>query len=96
MRGVEVSLKVFFFLTLLKNANRQVLPAVSETEDLMHTWRSRALVIEEAAYGGGTDSKASKEAEIRASGSHLGSEEARGIPQSQAKLLISHLNGRSN
>ena len=67
-----------------------------ETEDLMCAWRSGALVVEEAAYGGGTDSKASKEAKTGAGSSHSGSEEARGVPQSQAKLFALHLNGRFN
>ena len=56
-------------LTFTQNADRQVLPVMSETEDLMHAWRIGALVIKEATYGGGTDSKASKEAEIGASSS---------------------------
>ena len=66
----------FFFLTLTQNADRQVLPAVLEAEDPMHARRLRDLVIEEAMYGGGTDSEASEEAEIGASGGNPGSKEA--------------------
>ena len=94
MRGAEVSPKKFFFLTLTQNANRQVLPAMLEAEDLMCAWRFGALVIEEAMYGGGTDSKASKEAEIRAGGGHLGSEEAQGIPKGEAGLFVLSLDGK--
>ena len=49
---------------------------MSEAEDLMHAWRFRALVIKEAMYRGGTDSEASKEAEIGAFSGHSGSKEA--------------------
>ena len=97
MRGVEVSPKVYFFFFdfTQKTPIGQVLPAVSEAKDPMRAQRGGVLV-EEAAYRGGTDSEASEEAEIGAGGGPSGSEEARGIPQSQAKLFVLHLNGRSN
>ena len=59
----------------------------------MHAWRLGALV-EEATYGGATDSKASKEAKVRAGSGNSGSEEAQGVPQSQAQLFIPCLNGK--
>ena len=74
MRGVKVSLRSFFFLTLTQNTDRQVLPAVLEAEDLICAWRLGALIVKEAMYGGGTDSEAFKEAKIRASSGNLGSE----------------------
>ena len=64
-----------------------------ETEDLMHAWRIGALIVEEAMYGGGTDSEASEEAEIGAAGGHLGSEEAWGVPQGEVELFVPHPNG---
>ena len=64
-----------------------------ETEDLLYARRIGAL-IEEATYGGGTDSKASEEAEIRAGGSHLGSKEAQGVSQSEVKLFVLCPNGQ--
>ena len=60
----------------------------------MHAWRIRAFVVKEAMYGGGTDSEASKEAEIRAGSSHLGSEEAQGVPQCEVELVVPCLNGK--
>ena len=46
MRGVEVSPKqLCFFFYLTQNADRQVLPAASETEDPMHAWRIGALIV---------------------------------------------------
>ena len=60
--------------------------AVSETKNLMHAWRLGALVIKEAMYRGGTDSKAFEKAKIGAGGSNPGSEEAQGVPQGEAEL----------
>ena len=66
---------------------------MSETENLICTRRFRALVGGKALYRGSTDSEASEEAEIRASGSHSGSEEAQGVPQSEAELFVPRPNG---
>ena len=52
----------------------------------MHAWRLGALVIKEAMYRGGTDSKAFEKAKIGAGGSNPGSEEAQGVPQGEAEL----------
>ena len=76
MRGVEVSLKIFFFCDFTQNTNRQVLPAVSEAENLMRARGLGNLVSEKALYRGSANSEASKEAEVRAGGSCSGSEKA--------------------
>ena len=89
----EIYIYIYIF-DFTQNTNRQVLPAMSETEDPMHAWRIGALIVEEATYGGGTDSEASKEAEIRASSSHSGSEEAQDVPQAEAELFVPRLNGK--
>ena len=78
MRGVEVSPKFFFlfFFDFTQNADRQVLPAVSETENLMRTQRFGALVSKKASHRGSAYSEASEEAEVGAAGSCSGSKEA--------------------
>ena len=55
------------------NANRQVLPAMSEAKNPMHARRFRNLISEKASYGGSANSEACEEAKVGASGSRLGS-----------------------
>ena len=64
-----------------------------EAEDLMHAQKFRNLVGKKASHGGNANSKASKEAEVGAGGSHSGSEKTRGILEGEKKLLIPGPNG---
>ena len=65
-----------------------------EAEDLMHAWRFGNLVGKKASHGGNANSKASKEAEVRASGSRSGSEKTQGVHEGEKELLIPGLNGK--
>ena len=87
-KGAEVSLRNLFFFTCTDQNDRKVLPAMLEQQDLMCAQRFGALVIEKAMYKGVTDPEASEKAEVRAGGGNSGSKEARGVPQSEAQLLV--------
>ena len=65
-----------FFDFNSKNTNRQVLPAMLETKDLMHAWRIGAVIIKKAAHRGSANTEASEEAEVGAEASDPDTKEA--------------------
>ena len=66
---------------------------MSEAEDPMHARRFRNLVGKKASHRGNANSKASKEAEVRAGGSRSGSKKTQGVHEGEKELLIPGLNG---
>ena len=48
--GGQGKSEIYIYFDFTQNADRQVLPAVSETKDLMCAWRIGAFVVEEVMH----------------------------------------------